>query len=115
MPADALLARQANTEAAQGEVRRRVQKIAQILDQEWQVDGVDPPRDEGGVVEKGRKRVRDWVANNAKYPRLAVQCVRAIKMLQFRERNLPWSGCGGHRGIGEGAAFPQREAARRQA
>src|SRR6266403_1163907 len=100
MPKDALFERQGDAEAAQGEVRRSLKKIAQVTDEERQVHGIEFASDEGGVVQERRERVRDRVADHAKHLRLAVERVSAIEMLHFLKGDLPGSGRRGYRRVG---------------
>src|SRR6202030_596189 len=90
MPQNALFVRDCDAETAQAEVRHSLEKIAQIWDEERQVHGVNSASDEGGIVQKRRKRVRDRVTNHTKDLRLAVEGVSAIEMLHFLQRDLSW-------------------------
>jgi len=96
----------------QAEVRRSFQEIAQIADEERQVHGVDFANEESGVVQQRRKRVRDGVADDAKYLRLAIERVSAIEMLHFLKGDLPRSGCRGYRRISQRTTFTKSEETR---
>src|SRR5256885_394826 len=115
MPQNAFFMRQGDAEATQAEIRRGFQKVTEVLDQKRQIYGVDAASDEGGVVQKRRKRVRNRVADHAKHARFPVELMSAIEMLHFAQRDLSGSSGCFERGVRKLATFAQREQAGRKA
>src|SRR5579862_5380174 len=114
MAKDGDFVRDGDAEAAEAEVWRGGQEVAKIVDQEGKVNGVEAARDEGGVVQQGRKGMRDGIADYAEDFGLAVQLVGAIEMLEVVKGDLAWRGGGGEGRIGQGAALAEGEDAGRE-
>src|ERR1700757_2552034 len=84
------------------------------MNQERKVDSVYMTSGESGVVEQGRQRMANGIANHAVNLGLPVEQVGPVKTKHFVERNLPGSGGFANRRVGQFAAFAQRKKARGQ-
>ena len=111
MAQDAFFMRDGDAEAAQTEVGRRFQKIAEISNEEGKVDSIDFARDKRGVMQQRGKGMRYWITDDAVHAGLAVEGMSAIQMLHFAQGNLPGSGGRLHWRVCERAAVAQGEQA----
>src|SRR5882762_11096132 len=104
-----LLVRQRHAEAADAEFGNRLEEITELMNQEWEIDGIYLARDESCVVQQRRERMGDGIADHAVNSRLSRERVSAVEIFHFVEGDL--SGRGGLRDcrVGQSAAFSQRQ------
>src|SRR5438270_1000588 len=103
-----------DAEATNTKFRDSFQKIAETMHQKRKVDSVDAACRESRVVEQGRERMADGIANHTINSRGTVEQVGAVKFEHFVQRNLARRGGFRHWGVGERASFAQGKKARRQ-
>src|SRR6267143_7005528 len=73
-------------------------KIAELAHQKWEIDSINAARRESRIVQQGRKRMADGIANHSVDPRAARESMRAIKVLHLVQGNLAGGG-----GLGDGS------------
>src|ERR1700680_1794132 len=82
VPEHFLLVRQRDAKSPNAPLANGTQKVMQIPYQKGQIYRVCFPRDEPRVVQQGRQRMSDGIADYAEDLRLASEFVRAIEVLQ---------------------------------
>ena len=75
--------RQGNAETADTELRNSRKKIAELVHQKWETDGINAAGRESPVVQQGRKRMADGIANHSVDPRAARESMRTIEVLHL--------------------------------
>src|SRR6267142_165106 len=102
-----LLVRQRHAETPDAEFGNGLEEITELMNQEWEIDSVHFARDESCVVQQGRKRMSDGIANHPVNSRLSRERVSAVEMLHFVEGDLSGRGCLSDRCVCQRAAFSQ--------
>src|SRR5690242_2493718 len=109
-----LFVRNGDAESTNTELRNRIQKIAQVVYQERQVNSVHPLRGEAGIVQKGRKGMSNRISDDAINRGIPRQAVSPVQVLEISQSNLARRRGTFDRRVCEFAPFPQRQNARRQ-
>src|SRR5690348_16078265 len=83
MPYYRLLVWDGDAESTNAELRNRIQKVGKVVYQKRQVDSIHPLRGEPGIVQEGRERMSNRIADNAVNRGMPRQSVSPVQILEI--------------------------------
>src|SRR5713226_2646449 len=102
-----LLVRQRHAETLDSKFRNRLEKITELMNEEWQIDSINSARHKCRVMQQRRERMSNRITDHAVNARPSRERMRAIEMLHFVKGDLTGRGCFSDRGVRQSASCPQ--------